>query len=235
MTRLLRYWGDRLKEPRWSRRCQFIGLDRVKAILAGGRPIVLVTLHYGNLTELYHWIRACGIGVVFLANRASALPAYLSELALAADRANGLEGVPSLIGVDYLRLWQTLEILKQPNRILAVAAEGYGKRVLITQGPGYTLRVGPGALHIAAMAQAVMIPCLMSVEKNLKATIFFGAPLPDDLVADRDRHALAYENILEQLGPRITARPEQSAPLLIGAFGFNGGRYLQGDPRQPAS
>ena len=32
-------------------------------------------------------------------------------------------------------------------------------------------------------------------------TIFFGTPLPDGIVADRDRHGLAYQNIVDQLGP----------------------------------
>jgi hypothetical protein len=221
MTRFLRYWPEKLREPRWSRRCQFIGLERLEAILAERRPVVLATLHYGNLTELYHWIRSRGIGVAFLASRdLGSLPAYRNQLDLLADRANGLEGVPRLIGIDLLHLWEARDFLALPNRVLAVAMEGYTKRPIMVRGPGYTLRMAPGALHLAAMAQAVVIPCLISARKYLSSTIRFGEPLPDDVVACRDRHPLGYEHILRELGPWITTQPEQSAPLLIGAFSF---------------
>jgi len=221
MARFLRYWPEKLREPRWSRRCEFIGLERLERILAEGRPVVLATLHYGNLTELYHWMRSRGIGVAFLAWRdPGSVPAYQNRLDLLADLANGLEGVPRLIGIGHLNLGQTRDFLASPNRVLAVALEGRTKRDLLVQGPGYTLRMAPGALHLAALAQASVIPCIMSAEKYLRSTIRFGEPLPNDLVAFRDRHPLGYKHILGELGPWITVQPEQSAPELIHALTF---------------
>src|ERR1700731_1876254 len=46
MARFLVFWPEQLNRPRWSRRCQFIGLERLEAFLAERRPVVLVTFHY---------------------------------------------------------------------------------------------------------------------------------------------------------------------------------------------
>lgn len=229
MVRFLRYWPDKLREPRWSRQCQFIGLERLEAILSEGQPVVLATLHYGNLTELYHWIRSRGIGVAFLTTRGSA-PAYRNQLDLLADRVNGLEGVPRLIGTDHLHLWQVRDFLAQPNRVLVVPMEGRTKRDIMVRGPGYLLRVGPGVLHLATITRAIVIPCLFSAGKYLRSTIRFGEPLADDVVAQRDRRSLGYEHIVRQLGPWIAEQPEQSAPILIDSFCFREIPVLDNEP-----
>jgi lauroyl/myristoyl acyltransferase len=220
MVRLLRYWPGRLRKQRWRRRCQFVGLERLQALLDEGRPVVLATLHYGNLTELYHCIRSCGIGVAFLTARRDSAPPYRSQLDSLADCANGLEGVPRRIEVGHLNLSQVLGFLAQPNRVLAIPIEGHTKRDIMVRGPGYFLRAAPGALHLAGMTGAVVIPCLFSAEKYLRSTIRFGEPLADDVVNHRERHPLGYENILQQIGPWLAENPEQSAPELINAISF---------------
>lgn len=221
MARFLGCWPEQLNQPRWNRRCQFMGLERLEAFLAERRPVVLVTFHCGNLSELYHWTRSRGIGLAFLVSRdLGTVPAYRNQLDLLADRANGLEGVPRLIAVGHLRLWEAREFLSYPNRVLAVAIEGRTKRDITVHAPGYTLQIAPGALQLAAKTGAVVIPCLISAQSFLRATIRFGQPLPDHLVACRDWHSLGCEHILREIGPWITARPEQAAPETIGAMNF---------------
>jgi hypothetical protein len=221
MARFVCCWPEQLREPRWSRRCQFIGVERLEAILAERRPVVLATFHYGNLPELYHWVRSRGIGVAFLASRdLGAVPTYRSRLDSLADRANGLEGVPRLIGIGHLHLWGAREFLAVPNRVLAIAIEGRTKRDISVHGSGYTLRMAPGALRLAARARAVVIPCLISAHNFFRSTIRFGEPLPDDLVGCNDRHLLGCEYILREVGPWISTQPEQAAPELISAVNF---------------
>lgn len=222
MARLTRYWPEKLREPRWSRRCRFVGLERLEAILAEGRPVVLATLHYGELTQLYHWTRSRGIGLAFLVTRKlESDQAYFNQFDLLANRANGLEGVPALVEIGHLQLWKAREFLADPNRVLAVAMDRRSSRDIVVQGPGYALRMAPGALHLAAMAQAVVIPCLIS-SRLPGPTIVFGKPLPDDVVTLRDRHHLACEQILRELAPWISAQPEQSEPHLLNALQFPG-------------
>ena len=220
MLRFLRIWPDKLREPRWNRRCQFSGLERLEQILGEGRPVVLATLHYGNLTELYHWIRSRGIGVAFLIAESSNVPAHQNALDLLADRANGLDGVPRRIQNDPSHLWQVFKFLAQPNRVLLVAIEAHTERDIVVCDLGYSLRVALGTLRLAATTRAVVIPCLVSAEKYLRSTIHFGEPLADDIVASRNQPALGYRHILQQLGPWIAAQPEQSARVLIGSLSF---------------
>jgi hypothetical protein len=80
--------------------------------------------------------------------------------------------------------------------------------------------MAPGALHLAAKAHAVVIPCIISAEHFLRWTIRFGEPLPDDLVTCDDRHPQGCEHILREVGPWISIQPEQAAPELISVVNF---------------
>jgi lauroyl/myristoyl acyltransferase len=231
MARFIRYWPDKLRQPRWRSRCQFAGLERLEAIIRQGRPVVLATLHYGNLTELYHWLRSRGIGVAFLTD--ASVPAYQNRFDVMADRVNGLEGVRRHIGIGHLQLGQVGDFLAVPNRVLVVVMDGYPTRRDVTvRGPGYGLRIAPGALHLAAISRAAVIPCLFVAGTNLRCTIRLGEPLSDDVVADRDQHVLGCQSIVQQLGPWIGAQPEQSDPTLLRSFNFGDASGLEGEGPQ---
>jgi len=216
-TRFLSLCPERLREPRWSRRCRFIGLNRLEAPLSEGRPVILATLHYGDLVMLYHWLRSRGIAVAFLAARKrKRTPAFRDRLDLLADRANGLVGVPRLIHPD--QLWDAREFLGGPARVLAVAMERSTKRDVRVNGPGYSLWLSPGAIRMAAIVGAVVIPCLISSHGCLSSTIRFGSPVPQEDVADRNRHLLACEHIVRRTVPWVARQPEQCAKGLIASF-----------------
>src|SRR5262245_39911590 len=72
MTRFHRFWPDRLREPRWQNQCQIRGGEQLDAVLNRGRPVILATLHFGSLTELYHCLRARGLAVAGVAGRSRA-------------------------------------------------------------------------------------------------------------------------------------------------------------------
>jgi len=217
-TRVLSFWPDRLREDRWGRRCRFIGLERLEAPLAEGRPVILATLHYGDLTMLYHWLRSRGIAAAFLAApRRKQTPEFRGSLDLLADRVNGLDGVPHLIYLD--QLWDAQDFLGRPGRVLAIAMDGNTKRDVAVNGPEYTFYVSPGALRLAAIVGAVVIPCLISSPGCLRSTIRFGFPVADGDVANRDRHPIACEHIVRELVPWITQRPEECGIGLLSAFG----------------
>ena len=149
MTHSLRFIPDRLRDARWQARCRIEGLDRPNDALAAGRPVILVTLHYGNLTELYHWLRARGMCVAFLADRELAqVPKYRAVLNSMADRVNGLDGVPRFFPTD--QLWEARDFLSSPGRLLgrrdrgqSVSSEhpGEGSRIL---GPAGSRGLAPG-------------------------------------------------------------------------------------------
>lgn len=211
-TRFLCYSPEKLRRPRWRRRCLILGLRRLTAPLAEGRPVVLATLHCGDLVMLYHWLRSRGIPVTFLATRKQkAPPRFRARLDGLADRVNGLEDVPRLMHHD--QLWDIREYLTGP-RVLAVAMERDSRRSVSASGPGYSLRLSPGALRLAGLAGAVVVPCVISSQRWLSSTVFLGRPVPPQYVRDCDYRA-ACDHIVQQLIPRITGRLEQCSGGLI--------------------
>jgi hypothetical protein len=224
------FWPDKLRRKRWRHRCQFIGLERLEAALAEGRPVILTTLHYGDMTMLYHWLRSRGIGVAFLsARKRKSLPAFRNRLDSLADRVNGLEGVPRLIHPD--QLWDAQDFLRIPHRVLAIAMERKGERAVTVNGPGYVIHVSPGALCLADIVGAVVIPCLISSPRCLFSTIRFGEPVADADVANRDRHVLACEHIVHELMSWIAEKPEACGEGLLASIEPQGGPAGEASPR----
>jgi lauroyl/myristoyl acyltransferase len=228
-TRFLCFIPERLRRPQWQRRCRFVGLPRLEAALAGGRPVILATLHYGDLVMLYHWLRSRGIAVAFMAARKrKATPAFRDRLDQLADRADRLEGVPRLIHPD--QLWDAREHLEKPGRVLVLAMERNTHYDIQVTGPGYSLRVTAGGLRLAAIVGAVVIPCLISSHRWLASTIRFGRVVPVADIADHRRHGLACERIVRQLVPWAARRPEQCTDALLSSLCPPG----ESTPNEPA-
>jgi lauroyl/myristoyl acyltransferase len=216
-TRMLSFWPERLREDRWRRRCEFLGIEHLDAALATGRPVILATLHYGDLTMLYHWLRSRGLAAAFMAaRRRKREPEFRRRLDALADQANGLEGVPHLVYRD--ELWDARDFLDRPGRVLAMAVDGNTSRDVAVTGPGYAIRVAPGALRLATITGATILPCLISSPGCLRSTIRFGRPVPDEDVTDRERHPAACEHIVRELIPWIAAKPEECGQAFLANF-----------------
>ncbi|MBM3968000.1 MAG: hypothetical protein FJ308_23535 [Planctomycetes bacterium] len=158
MARFIRYWPERLREPHRTSRCQLSGTEHWTAALETGRPMVLVTLHYSDLTERYHRLRAYGTAICFLATRdltsGPQARAYRNYLDTLADSANGLDGVPRLFEPG--QLLEVRDFLHQSGGMVAVATEELGQgHHDIAQSTGIGIRVSPGALRLAALLDAI--------------------------------------------------------------------------------
>jgi lauroyl/myristoyl acyltransferase len=226
MNRILVLWSERLREPQWSLECEIRGMELLQAALETGRPVILATCHFGDLTLLYMWLRSRGLQVAFLVarQRRGASP-YREALDSLADRVNGLTGVPRLINAD--SLWDARDFLDRPGRILGIAMDGKAPHSVTVQGPSGAIRMTPGALRLAAVVNALVIPCLISAPQSLRSRICIGTPVPDADVACRDRHILACEHIVRELSGWIAERPEQCGKELISAF--RAAKRLAGD------
>jgi hypothetical protein len=218
MTRFFRFWPDRLREPRWQSRCRVHGAERLNAVLDGGRPVILTALHYGCLTELYHCLRARGLTVASVSARGEARwSEYRKRLNTLADEANGLTGLPRVYEVG--DVWSARDHLAKPRRLLTITLDGYhGQRPLVVRGPDFCLRLGSGAVRLAAVTNAVIVPCLIAAPRGLAVEIHFGTPVADDLIADPCRHPAAAEHVVRELLPLIRALPEQCVDQLLSAF-----------------
>ena len=216
MTRFLRFWPDRLRDGRWSSRCRIEGLECLDAALGSGRPVIFVTLHFGNLLELYHWLRSRGVVVAFLVSRdLGRMPAYRGELYARADLANGIEGLPRFFQTE--QLWEVRDFLGAAGKCLGTPMDTLNARHLAASGPGYALRMATGILRLAVIVDAVVVPCLISSPGGLRSTISFAEPVPEEDLASRGRHAHACASIVRAFDPWIASHPEQCGPALLQA------------------
>ena len=213
LSRFIRYWPDRLNQPCWSVRGRFHHKQRLEEALSTGRPIILATLHFGNLTELYHRLRAEEHPIAFLVYRDEQDYSYRDYLDELADEANGLQGVCRRFYRE--ELWEAREFLKSGNRLLAVAMEELEDRAIVAQGELFSIPFATGALRMAMISNAIVIPCITRATGVFRSETYFGESIPDEYVTSRKLHPLALEHVMRELSPWIIENPEQCAPQLL--------------------
>jgi hypothetical protein len=216
LTKLLSSWPDRLQEPRWQKRCHSDGMERLEKLWSTGRPMVLVSLHFGAASVFYHWLRARGLPAAALVGRNLREPlTYRRRLIRQADRLRGLEQVPRAFEVS--QLYEAVEFLRSPG-ILLTSADGDQGRQLLVRGEGYGMLLSPGAFRLAALAGAVVLPYMAYAELGMRLTVHLGEPVPDDYVTDRRRHEAACECLLRGFLPVLRDQPEQCSAELLYHF-----------------
>jgi hypothetical protein len=118
-----------------------------------------------------------------------------------------MAGIPRLFRSD--QLWEVRDFLSHPRRVLIVAIDAYHKKHVLVHGGDCLFRLSPGALRLAAIVDAVVIPCLIQSPYGLASTIYFGKTVPDDHIADPRNHAAACEHIVREILPILETSPEQ--------------------------
>ena len=219
-TDLVRHWPDRLGEPRWQKRCRLHGEEILRESLASGRPLVLATLHYGATLEMYHWLRTIGLPMAAMTSAHLDTSDVVREhLAFLADAASRLTGVPRVFGTSMDDLFDIREFLQSPKRALLIAIDGHiGSHQAIARADGMAINVQLGAFTIAAVCNAIVIPCLSRALSRMRCEIHFRAPVPDKLVGHRRSAPAAAEHVLRELVPLIRDCPTQAdARLLLNA------------------
>ena len=212
---LVRFWPDRLQEPRWQGCCRLYNAEALDGILRT-RPVILATLHYCSLVVLCHWLRSRGWPMAALSARSSEhLPAYRKRLDSLADQQSGLADVPRFFGLD--ELWEARDFLSADARsLLLVAVDApYGKRPLTVSVNDFELPIQTGAFRLAALSNAVVVPCLIRAVGGMGVEIRFGNPIPDHLIMDQRQHSAAAEQLFEELLPVIGECPEQCHADLV--------------------
>ncbi len=227
MSKLVRFWPDRLREPRWRKQCRFLGAERLDAARSAGRPVILAALHYGNLNELGHWLRARGVVSAILSGDDPArISTYRERLGLHRDAAFGMEGLPRILRVD--QLWDVRDFLNGPNRALIVTVDAEHKTRILVRGDGYNLRIATGMLRLAAIVNAVVIPCAVRSPRGLTFEVILGSPVPDSEIITNPDPMAASVHIVREILSVIAAYPEQCDPYFL----HHG---LVNDPEPPRS
>jgi len=216
LTKLLFLWPEWLARGRVVK-CRITGADRLQAPGERGSPALLLTLHFGPMNILLNWLRARGhpAAMVALKGRRS-IPWLRRHLAQLRDAPVGLAMLPSLIEVG--QIWEMQSHLEASGILLVAVDGGYGRYHSSPVADGLALSMSTGALQLASLTGATVIPCLIRSGRLFSFTIHFGEPLPAADVADRTRHSVACDHLFREFLPILAMAPEECSYELLGSL-----------------
>lgn len=214
MARLVGFW------PEWfstSRRGGIFRLegpeDSLRLLGDRSRPLVLVSLHFGPTKLLYQGLRSLGLPVAALTwEEESRMPPHIREILRICDRQAGLEAVPHFFAPGHS--YEVVEFLRE-NRALLVLMSGGGGRHLEVSDGGMTLSLSAGALKLASLVEAGVVPCLIRMGPGGRMILTLGPPLPGADVCNPRRHRAACEQLLRFARPILRASPGQIDSWLL--------------------
>ncbi len=209
VTKFMLFWPDRLATPRWRNRLRFSSDEVLERLGKSNRPVILAVLHVGPLLLLRYCLRSRGLAVAGLLARPlaerSPTRILLDKLS---DEANGTVGIPNVFDLTHLR---ALHDFLQPNRMLIVALDGgHGNHVFVPNGDS-SFRMASGAVRLAAHRHALVVPCLIRVERAMKLCIHLGEPVPEELLMDPKNPLPACAHLFRELLPLLRAHPEEGS------------------------
>lgn len=217
-SQLFYMWPDRLSAPRWRSRCRIEGGSDLIGSRQGDRGVVLASLHFGPFEILPYWLRAYGIVATSVRTRP---PDALKSLT---DHQYGLSppaDVPVFILAEDLtpmpRFSHVRKILGPGRRLLVMIDPARGIQVDLPF-EDRIFRMATGAIRLAAMTGAELIPCLIAETATWKFVIQFGTPVPRQYLGNSPDMQACGAHLLGEFSKVITRYPEQCKMRLLRAM-----------------
>lgn len=212
-------WPDRLSTARWLSRCRLESGSHLIGSQKGDRGVVLASLHFGPFELLPYWLRAHGIVTTMI--RGLAPPDSLKDLTSYQHSLSPPADVPVFLLAN--------EMAPLPRFAHVGQFLGPGRRLLVTvdadrgiqcQVPfeNRLFRMATGAIRLAAMANAELIPCLITETASWKFALHFGTPVPRGYLGDSPNMQAAGIHLLREFSKVITRYPEQCRSRLLSAM-----------------
>lgn len=220
-SRFIYIWGDRLLAPHWRKRCRVEANYDLEALQQSDRPIIFTSLHYGPFETLPLWLRAQGIAATALVGR----PVHPRRARFHARVAPG--GVPLTMPVD--EMGPIRKSLGPGRRLLIWMDVDRGRQIDVPYD-GLSVHLASGAIRLAAITGAELIPCLISEEGTWNFVLHFGAPVPQEYLGRLPNVMAAAMHLLQEslrivaqdpsqcgfrLLSRITQRTEKPVPAVL--------------------
>jgi lauroyl/myristoyl acyltransferase len=202
-------WPDRLSTPRWLSRCRFEGDRSLLDPSEDDRGIVLASLHFGPFEILPYWLRAYGIPATSV--RADP-PAALHSLTKYQYCLSPPPDIPVFVFASDLT---PLPRFSHIRKIL-----GPGRRLLVMIDPNRGVmadipfqdrlfHIATGAIRLAQMTGARLIPCMITEDSTWKFTIHIGTPVPQEWIGRSSDMQLIGTHLLGEFSKVITRFPVQ--------------------------
>jgi lauroyl/myristoyl acyltransferase len=215
LSRFLSNWPDRLSAPHWRRRIEIHGaaLDVARR---SGRPVILVSGHFGPFHMAGYFLRAMGYPVAsFIGN--SGRSRWASRRAK--DRLSHLPNIKHVFSAeDPLR--EVFGFLKQGNILRMSFDVAAGKSIKIPCADTL-LSFATGSVRMAAATGATLIPFAISEVAPWRFAIQLGTPVPPELLSPGEDPAPAARHILTECWRFFSQAPAQAQPILLEAFSMD--------------
>jgi lauroyl/myristoyl acyltransferase len=213
LKQILEYFPERLAEPKWMSRCRIEGLDHVLQARQNGRPVVLGFVHSRAYRMSRFWLRAAGVSVANLIAGKAESRAKLDRLG---DGFSPFPESPTAFYVDQLR--QACKFLAAGNSLLVALDTGAGDQINVPIGEGWTFQMSTGAMRLANLYSAELIPCVVIDEGRWRFQIKLGRPVPAEYLAAEADWIHAGKHLLDEMLPHFRNHPDQLTDQLIKNF-----------------
>ncbi len=208
---------DRLSEQRWLSRCHLEGEDNLFRTPAG-RSAVLASLHFGPYELLPYLLRAKGIPTTSVRVKP---PASLKSLTDYYCSLTPPPDVPVFLYVEDMvplpRFSHIRTILGPGRRLLVMVDSGGGSQVDVPF-EDRLFQMSPGAIRLAIMADADLIPCLIAETETWKFSIHFGVPVPGQYLDKNPDGPAIGVHLLKEFSKVVSRYPEQCKMRLARAM-----------------
>lgn len=201
-------WPDRLTTPRWLNRCRFEGDRKLLEVAEGDRGIILASVHFGPFEILPYWLCAYGISATSVrANPPKALDSLTSyQYSLSPPNdipvfifASDLTPIPRLRLGQIVGPGRRLLVMVDPNRGV-MADIPFEDRLF---------HMATGAIRLAQMAGAKLIPCMITEDSTWRFTIHIGTPVPPEWIGQSPDMQAIGSHLLHEFSKVIARYPVQ--------------------------
>ncbi|HEY1771125.1 MAG TPA: hypothetical protein VGG02_12815 [Chthoniobacterales bacterium] len=217
-AQLFYMWPDRLRAKRWEKRCRFEGEENLRASDEAGRGIVLASLHFGPFEILPYWLRARGIVTTSVRTKP---PDALKRLTDLQYSLTPPADVPVFLYAEDLtplpRFAHVRKILGPGRRLLVLVDPVRGLQVDVPFAER-TFRMSTGAVRLAAMAGADLVPCLIAERSTWQFVVYFGKPVPREYLSKSPDMQAIGAHLLGEFSKVVSQYPAQSKMRLAQAM-----------------
>jgi lauroyl/myristoyl acyltransferase len=211
-------WPDRLRSARWLRRCRLEGGSEFIGSSEGKRAVVGVSLHFGPIATLPYWLRAHGI--VQTSVRTPAVD-FLEGLTIYQFSLSPPADVPVFLSTREIgsrpRLSSIRKVLGQSRRLGVLLDVDRGKQFHVPF-EDRLFRMATGAIRLAQMLDAELVPVLIVETATWKYTIHFGTAVPQHYLGNPPDMQAIGTHLLQEFSKVITRYPEQCNMRLLRAM-----------------
>ena len=212
-------WPDRLCTEAWRSRCRVEGKQFLKKSDTDGRGVVLASLHFGAYETLPYWLRAHDI-VTTMVRGEPALDA-LKSLSSYQYSLSPPANVPLFLSAnDFAPLPRFAHVrqLVAPGRRLLVMVDVDRGLQFEVPFADRMFRMASGAIRLAIMAHADLVPCLIWETGPWKFQLFFGVPVPREYLSESPDLQPAGRHLLGEFAKVVACHPEQCRWRMLSAF-----------------